>query len=302
VAAAASFGIGLYFLLAEGGLADAVFATAVTLGVAATIVCLGRKILLSAVLVVAIVGIVRAISSAKQQASEVILHAYDLVTFLSSWSSLHEAWSKHRSMVIGLAVAALAAVTVGWISVRFDGTRVPRRYAACDMRRSKMKPTVRRFHQLPYRAREWSRSRKVVARVEATPMGTDVRFIVTSLEGRGKTLYERVFCARGAAENLIKDMKRWTRSDKTACSRWQANQFRLFLHVGAYWLLHSLRRAAPKRSRWSGATFETIRRTFVKIAVRVEELKGRIKLAFPASYPQAAMLAAMTGAITTRGP
>ena len=172
----------------------------------------------------------------------------------------------------------------------------------CDTRRSKMKPTVRRFHQLPYRAREWSRPRKLVARVEATPMGTDVRFIVTNLEGRGKTLYEKVFCARGNAENLIKDMKRWTRSDKTACSRWQANQFRLFLHMGAYWLLHALRRAAPKRSRWRGATFETIRRTFVKIAVRVEELKGRVKLAFPASYPQAAMLAAMTGAITTRGP
>jgi Transposase DDE domain group 1 len=172
----------------------------------------------------------------------------------------------------------------------------------CDMRRSKMKPTVRRFHQLPYRARQWRRSRKLIARVEAAPMGTDVRFIVTNLEGRSKTLYEKVFCARGAAENLIKDMKRWTRSDKTACSRWQANQFRLFLHMGAYWLLHSLRRAAPKRSRWRGATFETIRRTFVKIAVRVEELKGKIKLAFPASYPQAAMLAAMTGAITTRGP
>lgn len=41
---------------------------------------------------------------------------------------------------------------------------------------------------------------------------------------------------------------------------------------------------------------------FVKVAVRVEELKGRIKLAFPASYPQAAMLAMMTGAITTGGP
>ena len=172
----------------------------------------------------------------------------------------------------------------------------------CDMRRSRMKPAVRRFHQLPYRAREWSRSRKLVARVEGTDLGTDVRFIVTSMEGRGKTLYEKVFCARGQAENLIKDMKRFTRSDKTACSRWQANQFRLFLHVGAYWLLHRLRQAAPKRSRWRGATFETIRRTFVKVAVRVEELKGRIKLAFPASYPQAAMLATMTGAITTRGP
>ena len=144
---------------------------------------------------------------------------------------------------------------------------------------------MRRFHQLPVSAREWSRSRKLVARVEATGIGTDVRFIVTNLEGRGKTLYEKVFCARGNAENLIKDMKRFTRSDKTACSRWQANQFRLFLHVGAYWLLHALRRAAPKRSRWRGATFETIRRTFVKVAVRVEELKGKIKLAFPASYP-----------------
>jgi hypothetical protein len=172
----------------------------------------------------------------------------------------------------------------------------------CDLRRTQMKPTVRRFHQLPYRAREWSRPRKLVARVEATSIGTDVRFIVTSLEGRAKTLYEKVFCARGNAENLIKDMKRFTRSDKTACSRWQANQFRLFLHVGAYWLLHQLRGAAPKRSRWRGATFETIRRTFVKIAVRVEELKGKIKLAFPASYPQASMLVAMTGAITTRGP
>ena len=40
----------------------------------------------------------------------------------------------------------------------------------------------------------------------------------------------------------------------------------------------------------------------MKIAVRVEELKGKIKLAFPASYPQASMLVAMTGAITTRGP
>ena len=28
-------------------------------------------------------------------------------------------------------------------------------------------------------------------------MGTDVRFIVTNLEGRSKTLYEKVFSARG---------------------------------------------------------------------------------------------------------
>ena len=36
--------------------------------------------------------------------------------------------------------------------------------------------------------------------------------------------------------------------------------------------------------------------------MHAQELKGKIKLAFPASYPQAAMLAMMTGAITTGGP
>jgi Transposase DDE domain group 1 len=102
-------------------------------------------------------------------------------------------------------------------------------------------------------------------------MGTDARFVVTNLSGRAKTLYEKVYCARGRMENLIKDMKLYTRSDKTACWRWQANQFRLFPHTGAYWLLHSLRMAAPKKSRWRGATFATIRNVFVKIAVRVKE-------------------------------
>jgi hypothetical protein len=82
-------------------------------------------------------------------------------------------------------------------------------------------------------------------------------------------------------------MKLYTRSDKTACTRWQANQFRLFLHMGAYWLLHSVRLASPRKSRWRGATFETIRCVFVKIAARVEELKTKIKLSFPPHLPHA---------------
>jgi hypothetical protein len=161
---------------------------------------------------------------------------------------------------------------------------------------------VRRFHQFQYAAESWTRKEKVIARVEATELGTDARFIVTSLTGRGKHLYEKLYCARGSAENLIKDMKLTTRSDKTACSRWQANQFRLFLHMGAYWLLHSLRLAAPKRSRWRGATFATIRSVFVKIAVRVEELKRSIKLAFPRHLPHADALALVTGRLTAQGP
>jgi Transposase DDE domain group 1 len=192
--------------------------------------------------------------------------------------------------ILGLAInARLKEIAAPWL-------------VQCDVRRAPSQRKVRRFHQFQYAARSWSRSHKVIARIEATELGTDARFVVTNLQGRAKTLYEKVYCQRGTAENLIKDMKRAMRSDKTACSRWQANQFRLFLHMGAYWLLHALRRAAPKRSCWRGATLETIRRTFVKIAVRVRELKGSIKLAFPAAYPHQAMLAAITGTITTRGP
>jgi hypothetical protein len=76
-------------------------------------------------------------------------------------------------------------------------------------------------------------------------------------------------------ENMIKEHKLYTRSDRTSCHRWEANQFRLFLHSGAYWLLHQLRQAAPRRSLWRTATFETLRRAFLKVAVRIEELKSR---------------------------
>jgi len=172
------------------------------------------------------------------------------------------------------------------INVKLDAIAKPWR-EQCERRRELGRPKVRRCHQFTYQAGSWAAAEKVIARVEATSMGSDARFVVTNLPGRAKVLYEKVYCARGRMENLIKDMKLYTRSDKTACSRWQANQFRLFLHMGAYWLLHSVRLAAPKKSRWRSATFETIRNVFVKIAVRVEEIKTRIKLAFPAHLPHA---------------
>lgn len=171
----------------------------------------------------------------------------------------------------------------------------------CAARRTASKPTVRRFHQFHYAAGSWTQNERVIARVEATELGTDVRFVVTNLAGRAKHLYQRVYCVRGRMENLIKDLKLYTRSDKTSCTRWQANQFRLFLHMAAYWLLHTVRAAAPKRSRWRTATFETIRTTFVKIAVRVEELKTMVKLSFPTALPNADMLTLIANRIAARG-
>jgi len=75
------------------------------------------------------------------------------------------------------------------------------------------KDKLRRFFRVAYRAKSWSRERKVVARVEATSKGCDVRFVVTNLPGRAKVLYEKVYCARGRMENMIKDHKLYTKSD-----------------------------------------------------------------------------------------
>ena len=83
------------------------------------------------------------------------------------------------------------------------------------------KDKVRRFFQTGYRAESWSRERTVIARVEATSKGSDIRFIVTNLPGRSKLLYEKVYCARGRMENMIKEHKLYTKSDRTSCHRWE---------------------------------------------------------------------------------
>ena len=101
------------------------------------------------------------------------------------------------------------------------------------------KDNVRRFFQTG----SWSRERKVIAHVEATARGTDIRFVVTSLPGRAKLLYEKTYCARGRVENMIKEHKLYTKSDRTSCHRWEANQFRLFLHTGACWPRRVVRNA-----------------------------------------------------------
>jgi hypothetical protein len=148
----------------------------------------------------------------------------------------------------------------------------------------------RRFKEFHDAAQSWSRVERIIARVEAGPEGTDTRFIVTNLEGgRPKKLYQRLYCARGQAENHIKAWKNHLAADRTSCRQAEANQFRLFLHAGAYWLLWSLRRVMPKRSSWRVVQFDTLRLRLIKIAARVIELKKQIKIHLPSSAPDQRM-------------
>jgi hypothetical protein len=154
---------------------------------------------------------------------------------------------------------------------------------------------VRRFGELGYAAKSWSALRRVIARIEASPQGSDSRFIVTNLKGAPRWLYESVYCQRGQAENLIKAHKLHLASDRTSCTSATANQFRLLIHTAAYWLLHALRGLAPKTSFWRDAQFDTIRLALIKVAARVAELKTRIKVALPSCYPHQASWALLAG-------
>jgi hypothetical protein len=156
-------------------------------------------------------------------------------------------------------------------------------------------PKVRRFGEFRYAARSWHTERRVVARIEASPQGSDTRFIVTNLAGAPRWLYESVYCQRGQAENLIKAHKLHLASDRTSCTSAAANQFRLLIHTAAYWLLHTLRGLAPKTSFWRDAQFDTIRLALIKVAARVTEMKTRIKVALPTAYPHQASWALLAG-------
>ena len=154
---------------------------------------------------------------------------------------------------------------------------------------------VRRFGEVRYAAKTWQTERRVIARIEASPQGSDSRFIVTNLKGAPRWLYEAVYCARGQAENLIKAHKLHLASDRTSCTSATANQFRLLIHTAAYWLLHTLRALAPKTSFWRDAQFDTIRLALIKVAARVTEMKTRIKVALPSGYPHQQSWAFLAG-------
>ena len=151
---------------------------------------------------------------------------------------------------------------------------------------------VRRFAQFYDAAQSWRRVERIIARVEVGPAGPDTRFIVTNLEGgRAKQLYQRLYCARDQAENHIKAWKNHLAADRTSCHEAEANQFRLFLHAGAYWLLWSLRRVMPKASTWRVMQFDTLRLRLIKLAARVVESKTQVKIHLPSSAPDQAIFA-----------
>jgi len=144
---------------------------------------------------------------------------------------------------------------------------------------------VKRYHSFEYKAGSWDNSQRVVVKVEANSMGTNVRFIVSSLRNvRAKALYEQGYCARGAVELRIKDHKAYLLSDRMSCSSFLANQFRLFLHSAAYVLIHTLQNEILKGTEFCKVTMKTIQLKLIKVAARVKIMKTKVKIELPVTF------------------
>ena len=70
----------------------------------------------------------------------------------------------------------------------------------------------------------------------------------------------------------------------------------------AYWLMLTLRDAVPRTHRLSKAEFATLRLSLLKLGARVIETASRIRLAFAAACPEAALFRTIAIALQPAGP
>jgi hypothetical protein len=172
-------------------------------------------------------------------------------------------------------------------------------YASVFARKGQQADKVRGYAEFRYAAESWDRERRIVARIEASAFGVDVRYVVTNLKARSpEDIYEARYCARGQMENLIKLHKCQLKSDRTSCTSALANQMRLILHTAAYWLMLTVRDAVPKAHALARAEFNTIRLRLLKIGARIVEKAGRVCIGYAAACPDAGLFAAIAKTFT----
>lgn len=150
---------------------------------------------------------------------------------------------------------------------------------------------VRCFREFEYQTeRSWSRSRRVIAKVEALVGKTNPRFIVTSLprsEARSKALYERVYCARGQMENYIKEQQLDLFGERSSTSTMPSNELRLYFSAFAHLLVVLLRKYGLASTPLGTATAGTIRAKLLKVGVIIKVSVRRLHVAISHAFPYA---------------
>lgn len=204
------------------------------------------------------------------------------------------AWCEANGLDYVFGLAGNAAVD-RFVAPVADEVRVRRTQTHADV--------VRGYCETRYGSRSRRCERQVAARIEVTTKELDIRYAVINIAaGSPQWPYDSLYCGRGQAENLIKLHKAQLASDRTSCRSSPANQLRLVLHTGAYWLMLKVRVAIPTPQPLATAKFTTLRVRLIKIGARIVETASRVRVAFAATHPEAAVSASLASRLLPTGP
>ena len=148
--------------------------------------------------------------------------------------------------------------------------------------------TAHLYGETRYAAKKWTRKRRVIIKAEVVrhpgrAPKNNPRFVVTNLALGPPAVYA-FYCQRGDVENRLKELHHGLEMDRTSCSKFLANQFRVLLALAAYVLFQELRRRAAKTAG-ADAQVTTLRERLIKLAVWVERSARRIVLHLPLTFP-----------------
>lgn len=99
--------------------------------------------------------------------------------------------------------------------------------------------------------------------------------------------YRKMYCQRCEMENRIKEQQLCLFADRTSCTTFQANQFRLIMSSLAYILVDGIRRLALKDTDAPRLRVDTIRLKLFKIAARVRVSCRRVLFQLASHCPEA---------------
>lgn len=109
------------------------------------------------------------------------------------------------------------------------------------------------------------------------------RFVITIMKQTPQWLYEEVYRQRGEIENRIKELHAM-QIDRTSCTNFWANQFRVLMTAAAFVLMQEMRLSATATD-CARAQVWTLRERFLKLGARVMLSVRRIVVHLPQSFP-----------------
>lgn len=143
--------------------------------------------------------------------------------------------------------------------------------------------TLKIYNEFGYRAKSWSKYRRVVYKLEINQHGNNVRYIVTNRTNTPKVIINS-YHQRSEIENRIKEIKSQTGADRLSSENFRTNYFRLCLSCFAFIVFQEFKKKLTSTGLLNSYV-QTIREKIIKVAGTIISSTRRFVLKLPKHYP-----------------